>query len=414
MGKLFLLGIVLVFVLSLRFFLFYSSQKQFYDGQYISFTTTIRQEPKIISNNMLVTAKPSQYKQISLFLPRTSELQYGNVIAVAGEVVRRQTAKNTYFSIYMPTVTRIHNKENALLAPIYVFRQKVISFFKETLQTIPASLLLGIVFGIKQQMPKEFMDGLRTTGVLHVIAASGMNVTIIGGFFTAIFSYFFSRKIAILFSIAGILFYAVLAGLEPSIVRASCMGIIVFTAQIMGRQTLAWYGLLLTGYGMLFYDPSLLTDVGFQLSFTATLGLLYIRPLFEVNQRIKMLLQESLIGEELATTIAAQLATLGIILYHFGTYSLWSIAVNGLVLWVVPILMILGGSGAIIGLVFEPLGKFLLYCSLPLLIYFQTIVEFFTKRGGVIAFHEVYWQFVIGYYLLLTATVIFLQKRRGE
>lgn len=410
MGKLLLFGIVGVLLLSLRFFLFYSSQKQFYDGQYISFTTTIRQEPKIIGNNLLITAKLDGYDRLSLYLPRTFQLQYGDVIAVAGEV----KAKKTYFSVYSPTITSVKNKENMLLAPIYVFRQKVISFFKETLPTIPASLLLGIVFGIKQQMPQAFTESLRTTGVLHVIAASGMNVTIIGGFFTAIFSYFFSRKIAILLSIAGILFYAVLAGLEPSIVRASCMGIIVFTAQIMGRQTLAWYGLLLTGYGMLLYDPRLLTDVGFQLSFTATLGLLYIRPLFEVNQRIKILLQKSLIGEELATTIAAQLATLGVILYHFGTYSLWSIVVNGLVLWVVPILMILGGSGAIIAFLFEPLGKFLLYSSLPLLMYFQTVVMFFTKIGGVVEFHEVSWQFVIGYYLLLTAIILILRKKQEK
>src|SRR6266852_3979746 len=99
---------------------------------------------------------------------------------------------------------------------------------------------------------------LRTSGVFHVIAASGMNVTLVGGFLTSLFTLFLRRQIALLLSILGILFYALLAGFEPSIIRASIMGILVLSSQIFGRQAWPTYALLLTGYIMLLFDPSLI------------------------------------------------------------------------------------------------------------------------------------------------------------
>ncbi len=417
---------VCLVILAFRFFFFFSSQKHFSDGQQVHFVTTIRQEPKIIGTYLVIVAKPDQYDTVSIYTPRTKQLRYGDVINVVGKAnVKKVTKISTqnhvstqqekvYYSIFSPQITHVENQQNSALSVIYAVRQKIIDFFQNAMPSLSGSLLLGIVFGIKQHMPQYFTDALRVTGVFHVIAASGMNVTIIGGFLSSVFSYFLPRKLAVIFSIGGIIFYAVLSGLEPSIIRAACMGIIVFTAQILGRQTLAWYGLLITGYTMLLFDPELLFDVGFQLSFTATLGLLYIRPLLEINDKVKALLEKSLIGEEVVTTIAAQIATLGILLYYFGTYSIWSIVVNGLVLWVVPLLMMLGGVGALVSFIFPPLAKLLLFAALPFLFYFQTVVTFFANLGGVWQVHDVLWQFVIGYYLVLTAIVMFFSKKKAH
>lgn len=424
--KFIFLAIFLLLVLSFRFFTYFSSQKHFLDGEQAHFVTTIRQEPKIVGANMIISARPQNYDTVSLFVPRTKQLRYGDTIDVSGKVtvkkVQRVSTQNStstlnekvYYSIYSPIITHEKTSENPILSVAYSMRQQIIDFFQKSLPSVPASLLLGIVFGIKQQMPQDFTDALRQTGVFHVIAASGMNVTIIGGFLASICAYFLPRKLALIVSISGIIFYAILSGLEPSIIRASCMGIIVFSAQIMGRQTLAWYGLLLTGYIMLLFDPGLITDVGFQLSFSATLGLLYIRPLLEGGEKVKAFLEKSVIGEEVITTIAAQLATLGILLYYFGTYSLWSVVVNGLVLWVVPLLMMLGGVGAMVSFVFPQLAKLLLFAALPFLFYFQTVVTFFANLGGVWQVHEVLWQFVIGYYFILTSIVLYLHKKKAK
>jgi competence protein ComEC len=154
---------------------------------------------------------------------------------------------------------------------------------------------------------------------------------------------------------------------------------------------------------MLLADPSLISDIGFQLSFLSTLGILYVKPILE---------KKPIISSEILTTIAAQIATLPVLLVNFGTYSLFSILVNGLVLWTVPILMMFGGAGAILGLIFMPLGQLLVYLCYPLLLYFEAVVNFFGKIGGIISIKTFPWQFAAGYYCLLVCVLLIFKKEK--
>lgn len=406
--KLTVISVFLFFVLAFRFFFFYSNQPQYADGQMLNFETTILSQPQISGNRQVVNANLASGKQISIILPLIPEIVYGDRLRLSGNVKvlngNKTSSQNGRLIMYFPKVEIVKN--NHALAVIGIVRQKLVSLFLHSLPNPSSSLLLGIVFGIKESMPKEFTENLRTSGVMHVIAASGMNVTLLGGFMSTFFTFFFNRRIAIGLSMLTICFYAFLAGLGPSIIRASIMGILVFSAQIIGRQNLASYGLILSGFVMLLISPHLLFDIGFQLSFAATAGLLYIRPLFEPNKKAKTIIKKSLVGGEIITTISAQLATLPIILANFGLYSLWSILVNGLVLWTVPILMAIGGVGALAGLVFAPLGSLILYSSYPLLLYFEKTVSIFAKMGGVVNFQNLPWPLIVGYYIILVSLCI--------
>jgi competence protein ComEC len=154
---------------------------------------------------------------------------------------------------------------------------------------------------------------------------------------------------------------------------------------------------------MLFLWPQFLTDIGFQLSFASTLGIMVIPNLFKK--------WENALSGDLLTTISAQAATLPMLLGSFGTYSLWSVVVNALVLWTVPILMILGGFAAIISFIFSPLAKALLYLCLPFLVYFQSVANFFAGLKGSITVQSLPWQLTVGYYLFLTSVLAFAFKR---
>ena len=101
-----------------------------------------------------------------------------------------------------------------------------------------------------------------------------------------------------------------------------------------------------------------------------------------------------------------------ILLANFGTYSLYSVLVNALVLWVVPVLMIVGGLGAIAGLVLRPLGQLLIYLCYPLLLYFESVVNFFGKIGGVVLISNFPWQISVGYYCLLLCFLILFKKKK--
>jgi competence protein ComEC len=370
------------------------------DGQRLSFEAMILSAPQVIGSQQVFTAN-YENQEMRITVSRFPEINYGDFMRISGKI-----SNNKYGALmYFPEIEAVNNPSNIFqssLKKVNLLRQKLILIFSKTLPSTSSSLLLGIIFGIKEQMPKDFTTNLRNVGVFHVIAASGMNVALIGGFVSSGFAIFFKRQIAIGLSILAILFYAVLAGLEPSIMRASVMGVLVFSAQILGRQTLAVNSLFLAGFGMLFIDPSLVSNVGFQLSFTATAGILYVKPLFGNKEGII---------SEILTTIAAQIATLPILLANFGTYSIYSILVNGLVLWTVPMLMMIGGIGAILGLILEPLGQLLIYLCYPLLLYFETIVSIFSKIGGVLTMKAVSWQFIVGYYCLLISMLIFSKKK---
>ena len=396
---------ILLIILSFRFYFFHQNQTQFVNGQQISFETTVLSQPQIVGSQQRLTANSQNQSfgklRIRITTNRFPEFHYGDFVRITGKISNQNGGAIMYF----PKIEKVKNDPSLLNESLKVvnnLRQELIFLFSTTLPSPSSSLLMGIIFGIKEQMPKDFADNLKTTGVFHVIAASGMNVTLIGGFISSFLAFFLKRQIAIILSIVGIIFYAVLAGLEASIIRASIMGILVFSSQIMGRQSLAVNGLVLAGFAMLFIDPGLISDIGFQLSFTATLGILYIKPLLQRKEGM---------GSNVLTTIAAQLATLPILLVNFGTYSIYSVLVNGLVLWTVPLLMVIGGVGAIIGLIFIPLGQLVIYLCYPLLLYFESIVNIFGKIGGLITIQAVPWQFIVGYYCLLVSVLLTFRKK---
>ncbi len=394
MQRVFTIFVFLLIILAFRFFFFYQNQTKYTNGQRISFETALLSEPRIVGGQQRLTANLASGNKVFVTTSLFPSFHYGNRLYIVGKLNKRLLNRNSILVMYFPKIEMVKSNFNLLdksLKIVDSLRQKLISLFSKTLPSPSSGLLMGIIFGIKEQMPKDFADNLRTTGVFHVIAASGMNVTLIGGFISSFLAFFLKRQIAIALSIVGIIFYAALAGFEPSIIRASIMGILVFSAQIMGRQTMAVIGLFLAGFAMLFISPGLISDIGFQLSFTATAGILFIK--------------------RLPSTVAAQIATLPILLANFGTYSIYSVLVNGLVLWTVPILMVVGGTGALIGLIFTPFGQLIIYLCYPLLIYFEKIVDFFGKIGGVIAIQVIPWQFIAGYYCLLSSILLVFKRK---
>ena len=414
----------LLILLGIRIFSYqHHNVSNYADGQFLAFETTLQKEPQKTGAYQTFYANAGDNGETQEILIKTSkfpEFHYGSTVRVSGTIKRQVLKKDEIvIAMFFPKIEAVQNREKNgfsliknVLALTSFIRQKVTSLFQETLPPTSSSLLLGIVFGFKESLPRDLAVSLKTVGVVHVIAASGMNVTLVASFLAGIFTIFFKRQIALFLCILGICFYALLAGLEASIVRASIMGVIVFSAQILGRQTLAIYSLGVAGYLMILISPDIISDLGFQLSFTSTLGILYLKPLFGKK--------ELLLIDDVKTTVSAQIATFPILFFTFGTYSFWSIIVNGLLLWTIPILMVLGGLGAICGAVFEPLGKVFLYLSLPFLILFEKTAEFFSNLPGLINLgldnSEIIipWQLGVGYYLVLIAMIIFLYKRRNR
>jgi competence protein ComEC len=396
--------LTLIFLLILRIGLFYSQKTQYHDGEELNFITTVTSDPKFFGNMQNFSVNLPGGEIVFIQTVGYPQYNYGEKIAIVGKLkVKLLSGNHAILTLSFPRIESVKNSENYFLATINLIRQKIIVSFQANLPKDSAALLLGIVFGIKVDFSKTFLQNIKAVGVMHIIAASGMNVTMVAGFFFYLLSLFLRRQAAILLSIMGIIFYDFLAGFQSSIIRASIMAALAFSAQIMGKQRDGLYILFLTGLVMLFWQPNYLTDIGFQLSFASTLGILVIPRLLKRF--------ENGFSADLITTFSAQVATLPILISGFGVYSLWSVVVNVLVLWTVPILMILGGFAAIAAFVFAPLTKFLLYLCLPLLLYFESVANFFANLKGSLVLQNIPWQLIAAYYLILISILVFAFKK---
>ena len=193
-------------------------------------------------------------------------------------------------------------------------------------------------------------------------------------------------------------------------------GMALFGRQI-GRKQAGFNSLLLTAALMNLFNPLLLWDAGFQLSFMATLGiLLYLDPLLEAFKKFleKYLAQDLVnklsgpLSEYVLVTLAAQITTLPVTIYHFERFSFSSFLANILILPPQPLVMILGGISVLAGLVFQPLGQVLAWLSWPLAAYTNRMVELFARADfAVFNLGKVSLLSILLYYLFLMLLKVF-------
>lgn len=242
-----------------------------------------------------------------------------------------------------------------------------------------ASLLTGILFGTRVSIPKEFYNSLVVTGTLHIIALSGQNISILITL-VANMTINLGKKFSSVVSIFSIILFVIFVGPSPSVVRAAMMGCLTLVAVLTGRASWGLLGLFLTGGVMLLYDPALIGNVAFQLSFLATFGIIL------ANRKGKRQLEKGLSGqmlhwfrENLKLTLAAQVFTLPVIIYNFHRLSLIAPLTNLLIGWCIQPIMILGFLTSITGWIWGPLGVIPSYMVWVPLTYFISVIEILAK-----------------------------------
>ena len=227
-----------------------------------------------------------------------------------------------------------------------------------------AGLLSGILFGTKATLSKDLTNALITTGTLHIVALSGQNISILTGFVNATLLHVVNKRIASICSIFIILGFVWFVGPSPSVNRAAIMGTLSLLAVALGRQQWSLLFFLLTVGTMLLFNFSLVSDISFQLSAGATLGILLFggkKPCVKKIQTKEELVPAlwSYIEEGLRITLSAQVFTIPIILFVFRRLSLVSPLSNVLIGWTIPIIMELGIITVLLGWLWVPFGQIL-------------------------------------------------------
>lgn len=401
--------IVLSLILILRYLFFLQTQTQRV-GKTLETTITLLSDPQETFAKQVF-----QVQGVRIEAPDYPVLVYGDKVFVSGVIEERTfTPQGTdkevkQLIIKQPQIQKL-TQDNILIASASFLRNRVYRSFKTHLSGNEATLLFGVVFGGSTGFSTDMKEAFRNTGVLHVVAASGMNVSMVAAFLLSAFSLFLKRRTALVFTLLGIFYYSLISGFQPSILRAAIMAGIALSAAFLGRQSYGFLTLFLTAWIMLMFMPETLFQVGFLLSFTATFGILLVKPLFD---QISFVKRTSAFSDDIATTASAQLGSLPIMVGTFSTYSFISIFINAIVLWTIPFLMILGGVAAFCAIVLPFLSFIPLYASLPLLWYFEKVITLF---GSVPLLTIEGISFIIwtSYYFFLVSIVLYLKRRRRK
>ena len=392
-------------------------------------TGKIIKEPEIKSSSTKLTIKTDQGK-VLVTTGNYPQYFYGDVLKIKGNLetptifedfnYKNYLAKDGIYSvIYWPEIEILERDQgNAIFGAILKFKNRTTDAIEKIMPFPEVSLLEGIILGNKQIFSDELKNSLSITGTSHIVAISGMNIVIISEILMfVLIALGLWRKQAFWFVLALIFLFIIMVGAPASAVRAGIMGAILLYAQKIGRLSNASRIMVFAAAIMLIFNPLLLRyDIGFQLSFLAVFGLIYIKPILD-DLILKKIKKEELNGivQIITTTIAAQIAVLPVLVYNFGRISFISPLTNILIVPFITFLTIIGLifiSGAII---WSLLGKVLVWPAYLGTAYVFKIIDWFSKiPWAAKEIQNIHWLFLIGYYIVLTGLIIFWRNKKAR
>lgn len=240
------------------------------------------------------------------------------------------------------------NKGNLLIQLGLDLRARIVNVINRSLPPQQAGLLNGMLIGYKQDLSQEVQDAFSASGLSHIMAVSGSNV----GFIVLPLVFLFKKlkirqKYANISIMAILILFTLITGFEPSVLRAVIMAIVILSGQIIWRDTEIFTSIAFAALVLLLYNPGILFNIGFQLSFAATISLVLFYK--NLKQMLSFKFIPSFIADVLAATISAQIGVLPITVFYFNTVSVVSIISNLLVVPIVEFITILGSLMAILG-----------------------------------------------------------------
>jgi competence protein ComEC len=400
------------------------------DGQEFSGEVVISKEPEVSGSRQKIIVSPiDPQKNFKLLINSFdgSPYSFGEKLQVSCvlKIPKSQFEGNSTFNYQMylakdgifyecqkPKIESLSLGEgNRFLAGIFWVKNRFKEKIEKNIPSPEAGLVSGLLLGGDDMLSKEWQEKFSVTGMTHIVAVSGYNVTIIAEYLmlTGIFLGLWRKK-AFWFAVAGIVIFITMIGLPSSGVRAGVMGTLLLWAAKNGRLANSQNAIIFSAVVMLLINPLILRyDVGFQLSFLATLGIVYLYPIFE-NLIVK---RNKVFGitEIFCLTMAAQIFVLPIILFNFGNLSLISPLANVLILPIVPLAMLLGFLAATVAFIFEPLAIVFSWLAYLPLKYETLVIDFLAGFQYSAVEARLSWWGLSVWYIIL-AVVVYRAKRK--
>lgn len=355
-----------------------------------------------------IEIKPdNQWHEVSgsvlLFVPRYPAYRYGDMLLVRGTLETPRELSDFDYKDYLahqgiystmlyPKIEIIERgKGFKPLEWIYSLRSDLSRTLAEVLPEPQASLAQGIILGIRGNIPPDVNDAFSHTGTAHLLAISGLNLSILAGILLSIGIRLFGRRhyIYIWLALGTIWVYTLLTGTNPPVVRGAIMASLFLTAELLGRQRSAVTSITLAAAVMAGISPRILWDASFQLSFLAMTGLIFIAPVFMTMGRkgITAIMGDdgagastaSIITDSISVSLGAVLAVWPAIAYYFGIISFASLPATLLTLPALPYVIISGVLAGALGFISLPVAQAVSWLSWLFISYTLWVVNGFAS-----------------------------------
>jgi len=353
------------------------------------------------------------------------EYKYGDKLVIQGILktpnilegfnYKDYLAKDEIFSVMdFPEIEKAKgNFGNPFLEVIFSFKNKLKESLNRALPRPESAILEALLFGEEQNFSEDLKGKFNLTGTRHLAAVSGMNITIVSAILVSFLLLLgFWRQQAFYFTIIILISYILMVGAPASALRAGIMAILFLTAQHFGRLSNASRLIVFAATIILIFNPLLLKlDIGFQLSFLAIMGLIYLQPIFsELFKKIPDIFQ---FKSSLVTTLAAQIFVFPILIYNFGQISLISPLANILILPIIPFVTIFGFIFSFVGIFSQSLGQILSWPVYVMINYLLKVIDYFSKISwSSLIFKNIHWIFILISYLILSFIIWRIQEKQ--
>jgi competence protein ComEC len=368
--------------------------------------------------------------KVLVVMPRYPAYRYGDVLQATGEMetppqlddfdYRGYLAhQGIYATVLYPEVKVFETGRGfPPLAWVYALRGRLAQTLAEVLPEPQASLAQGIVLGIRSNMPQELKDDFSRSGTAHLLAISGVNLSIMVGVLLSIGLWLFGRRyyLYVWLALAVIWLFTLVTGMNPPVVRGAIMASLFLLAEALGRQRSAMAALTLAAAVMVGVSPYILGDASFQLSFLAMAGLIFIYPVFQdlgrrataavLGEEGGLTAAANVIVDTLSATLGAIIAVWPVVAYYFGFVSLVGPLATFLALPALPGVIVTGTLAAVLGLASLAVAQAVGWLAWLFLSYTILVV------GGMAApsmssveTGPIHPAFLCGYYLALAAVI---------
>lgn len=357
-----------------------------YKNQYTLKVEKIDENKKYQNTNLQLNVKKEK-----------ENLSYGDKIIVKGNFEEASTARNEggfNYKQYLKTkkiygiVTvdkkdvKVVNKNNTNIIELLAnkVRNSMKGKIEQNLSAATSGLLSGMLIGDKSNLPKEIQEDFRNSSLSHILAISGMHVSYVMLGITFLISKMkFSKKISKIITIVILLFFIILTGKTASVERACFMSVYAILASLLHKRANVLASISISILIILIINPYSILDIGLQLSYGGTLGIVLIYPILKKCKKSKKekakenkfqkLIQKikEKILDIIRITVSANLVIFPIILYQYNTMSFTFIISNLLISSIIGIIIILGLISVFASYIFMPLAKIMFFLTQILL-----------------------------------------------